>query len=214
MKVPRFFLLARNEVLAYFDALVSWLPGATGGRLRVIGLRSRLASLGSSATVSTGIRILGASNISIGARFFCGVGCSLYADGGGEISIGERVALNADVSINAAIGGKIYIGDNVLIGPRVLMRATDHAFSRIDVPIWQQGHIPGVIRIEDDVWIGGNVTVLGGTTIGKGAVVAAGAVVNDDVPPFSVVGGVPARHLKWRGPSSTCANVLSKEEKK
>jgi len=214
MPVSKFLLLARNEAQAYLDAIVSALPGVSGGKLRALRLRATLASLGPSATISAGIQVLGAKDIHIGPRFFCGRGCSLYADGGGKITIGERVALNADVSLNAAIGGKIYIGDDVLVGPRVLMRATDHAFSLINVPIWQQGHIPGVIRIEDDVWIGGNVTILGGTTIGKGAVVAAGAVVNGDVPAFAVVGGVPAKHLKWRGNPTTSADVLRKEVEK
>jgi galactoside O-acetyltransferase len=214
MQLSRYLMLVLNEARAYLDAIVSALPGVSGGKFRVLRLRAILASLGPSAIISTGIQILGAESIHIGPRFFCGKGCSLYADGGGKISIGERVALNADVSLNAAIGGQIYIGDNVLVGPRVLMRATDHAFSRTDVPIWQQGHVPGVIRIEDDVWIGGNVTILAGSTIGKGAVVAAGAVVNNDVPAYSVVGGVPARHLKWRGSPPTSADVLKKEIEK
>lgn len=204
-------MLVCHEARAYLDAVVSALPGASGGKLRALRLRVILASLGPSATISAGIQVLGAEGIHIGPRFFCGRDCSLYADGGGTISIGERVALNADVSLNAAIGGHIYIGDNVLVGPRVMMRTTDHAFSHTNVPIWQQGHVPRVIRIEDDVWIGGNVTILGGATIGKGAVVAAGAVVISDIPAYAVVGGVPARHLKWRENLPTAVDVLIKE---
>jgi len=214
MQLFRYLMLVLHEARAYLDAIVSALPGVSGGKLRALRLRAILASLGPSATISAGIQVLGAEGIHIGPRFFCGRDCSLYADGGGKISIGERVALNADVSLNAAIGGQIHIGDNVLVGPRVLMRATDHAFSRTDVPIWQQGHIPGVIRIEDDVWIGGNVTILGGSTIGKGAVVAAGALVNGDVPSYAVVGGVPARHLKWRENLPASVDVLRKEVEK
>lgn len=186
------------EVQAYADMVVTLWPGASGAMLRIFYLRRRFLFLGRSPTISSGIDVAGASSICIGDNFFCGKGCTLYADGGGEILIGNRVAFNANVSVNAAINGKIVIGDHVLVGPGVLMRATDHAFSRTDIPIWQQGHVPGTIQIDDDVWIGGNVTILGGACIGKGAVVAAGAVVNGDVPAYAVVGGVPAKLLRWR----------------
>lgn len=59
-----------------------------------------------------------------------------------------------------------------------------------------QGYDHDVI-IEKDVWIGSNVTILEGVTIGRGATIAAGAVVNKDVPPYSIVGGVPAKVLKY-----------------
>lgn len=214
MQISRYLLLACNELRAYVDAIVFALPGTSGAKLRALRLRAILASLGPSATISAGLQVLGAEDIHIGAQFYCGRNCSFYADGDGQINIGERVAINADVSLNAAIGGQIHIGDNVLIGPRVLMRATDHVFSRTDIPVWQQGHISGVIRVEDDVWIGGNVTILGGSTIGRGAVVAAGAVVNNNVPAYAVVGGVPARHLKWRENLPTSAEMLRKEVQK
>jgi galactoside O-acetyltransferase len=109
------------------------------------------------------------------------------------------VALNTNVHINASVGGRIVIGDDVLMGPNVVLRASDHRFDLTDVPIRAQGHDAGEIHIADDVWLGANVTVVRGVRIGRGAVVAAGAVVTRDVPPFSVVGGVPARMLRSRG---------------
>lgn len=54
------------------------------------------------------------------------------------------------------------------------------------------------VVIEDDVWCGANVTILKGVTIGRGAVIAAGAVVTKSCPPYSIVGGVPAKILKYR----------------
>jgi acetyltransferase-like isoleucine patch superfamily enzyme len=188
----------RGEMIAYLEAFLSMLPGGSGVKFRGFYYSARFAILGNRATIGQGVHVRGASAISVGDSFSCDRRCSIYADGDGRISIGDHVAFNIDVCINAAIGGEISIGHHVLVGPGVLMRATDHEFSRTDVPISQQGHVPGKIRIEDGAWIGGNVTILGGVTIGQGAIVAAGAVVTGDVPPYAIVGGVPARHLKWR----------------
>ena len=67
---------------------------------------------------------------------------------------------------------------------------------------WEMGHpnrySKGDVNIGNDVWIGYRVTILSGVTIGDGAVVAAGAVVDKDVPPFTIVGGVPAREIGKR----------------
>ena len=120
------------------------------------------------------------------------------ADDGGRIVLGNRVKLNERVHLNASIFGQIDIGDDVLMGPGVVLRASDHRFEQVDLPIRAQGHRPGRIVIEDDVWLGANVTVVAGTRIGRGAVVAAGAVVTRDVEPFSIVGGVPARVIGSR----------------
>ena len=187
-----------EEIVAYTEALVSALPGVSGAMLRAVYWRGKLAALGLSPTISPGIQVLGSDGVHIGRNFCCGRDCEFYADGGGQILIGDRVKLNSRVSLNASINGEIHIGNNVLIGPSVLVRTTDHAFSRTDIPICKQGHVPGEILIGDDVWIGGNVTILGGVVIGRGAIIAAGAVVNADVPAYSVVGGVPARLLRWR----------------
>ena len=187
-----------QEIVAYFEAIVFVLPGMSGGKLRVLYLRRKLSALGDSPNFSTGIHLLGGGGIRIGSNFSCDRGCSIYADGGGSIAIGDNVTLNANVILNAAIGGEIHIGNHVLIGPGVLMRTSNHVFSRTDVPISQQGHVGGKILINDGVWIGGNVTVLGDVTFGEGAIVAAGAVVTRDVAPYAIVGGIPAKLLKWR----------------
>jgi acetyltransferase-like isoleucine patch superfamily enzyme len=187
-----------REIGVYAEALVLALPGASGEILRARYLRFKLGGLGEDPSISAGMHLRGAAAIRIGHNFRCGRGCALYADGQGKILIGHRVALNSNVNLNAAINGAIEIGDDVLVGPGVLMRASDHAHSRTDVPIQHQGHVAGKILIEDDVWIGGNATILGGAVIHKGAIVAAGAVVRGEVPAYAVVGGVPARLLKWR----------------
>jgi len=73
----------------------------------------------------------------------------------------------------------------------------DAAFFR-----WRRDHW---VTIGHDVWIGHGVTILAGVTVGTGAVIGAGAVVSKDVAPYEIVGGVPARHIRWRFPQPVAA---------
>lgn len=113
-----------------------------------------------------------------------------YTDFGKNIHFGENVFVNVGVQMQDQ--GGIFIGDNVLIGQQVVLATLDHGLT-----VDERSNLhPEKISIEDNVWIGANVTVTKGVTIGKGAVVAAGAVVNADVPPYTVVGGIPAKVIK------------------
>lgn len=123
---------------------------------------------------------------------------SLFSAENGKINVGANTSFNSNVHINSSICGEIIIGNNCLIGPNVVMRTAGHNFERVDIPIRKQGHICKNIIIHDDVWVGSNAVILGGVIIGKSAVIGAGAVVTKDVPEFAVVGGVPARIIKYR----------------
>lgn len=79
-----------------------------------------------------------------------------------------------------------------------MFMAFNHGFYTRDIPTKEQDYMDAPIVVEDDVWIGAGSIILSGVTIGKGAIIAAGAVVNKDVPPFAIVGGVPAKVLKYR----------------
>ncbi len=95
------------------------------------------------------------------------------------------------------VSNAIVIGRGVLIAPGVYL--TDHNHSTAPgPPMFEQACTAAPIAIGDDVWIGANAVVLPGVTIGAGAVVAAGAVVHRDVPPRAIVGGVPARIIRFR----------------
>ena len=100
------------------------------------------------------------------------------------------------------------IGKKVLFGPRPTIITGDHRIDILgkyitDVTV-EEKFIDGVNRydqpvvIEDEVWCGANVTILKGVTLGRGSVVAAGAVVTKSFPPYSIIGGVPAKLLKMR----------------
>lgn len=120
---------------------------------------------------------------------------SMYV--GNHVSIGYHADFVATRS-------KIIIGDHVVFGPHVSIRGGDHRF---DIPgryidtIKDDEKLPANdadVVFEGDNWIGMNVTILKGVTIGFGSVIAAGAVVTKSIPPYSIVGGTPAKVIKPR----------------
>ncbi len=113
-----------------------------------------------------------------------------YTDCGKNIRVGKHVFINMGCKFQDQ--GGIDIGDGVLIGHNVVLATLNHNLD----PNRRGDMIPAAIRIGKNVWIGSNATLLPGVHIGDGAVVAAGAVVCRDVPPNTVVGGIPARILK------------------
>jgi acetyltransferase-like isoleucine patch superfamily enzyme len=114
----------------------------------------------------------------------------LYINYGKNTKIGKNVFINFDC-VFLDLGG-ITIEDNVLIAPKVSLLSEGHPVS----PAERQSLVPGHIHIRKNAWIGAGATILPGVTIGENAVVAAGAVVSKDVPANTVVGGIPARHIK------------------
>lgn len=116
--------------------------------------------------------------------------------GSGTIIFGERSFCGA-YSI-FGVNESITIGSDVMIAQTATIRDTDHAFQRTNRPMLEQGIVTSPVVIEDDVWIGHGATILKGVRIGRGSIVAAGAVVTKDVPPFSIVGGIPAKIIKSR----------------
>lgn len=108
---------------------------------------------------------------------------------GRNIHIGRHTEIMAD--------GGITIGDNVVISFHCVLWSIDHRYEGDSLP-YDKARIRRPIVIHDNVWIGRNTIIRGGVTIGEGAVVAMGSVVTRDVPPLAVVGGNPARVLKFR----------------
>ena len=113
-----------------------------------------------------------------------------YTDCGKNTWVGERTFINMGCKFQDQ--GGIFIGNDCLIGHNATLCTINHAFD----PDHRGDMTFKPIRIEDKVWFGANVTVLQGVTIGEGAIVAAGAVVTKDVPPRTVVGGIPAKLLR------------------
>ncbi|MGG3640562.1 acyltransferase [Bacillus gobiensis] len=114
-----------------------------------------------------------------------------------NIKIGDNTFINNGCFLWGAPKGKIFIGNDVLFGPSVKVIASNHGTSLDDL-IRNNPWNDGDIIIEDDVWIGANTVILKGVKIGKGAIIAAGAIVNKDIEPYTIVGGVPAKKIKER----------------
>lgn len=122
-------------------------------------------------------------------------GVSLYTYGG-NILIGENTSINHKTIIYGH--GGTYIGNNVLIAGHCMIIPSNHIYKDRDKLIREQGNSSIGIWIEDDVWIGHGCSILDGVRIGEGAIIAAGSVVNKNVEPFTIVGGVPHRKIGER----------------
>lgn len=121
----------------------------------------------------------------------------VHCDHGLGLRVGTRVFINRNCTL-MDFGG-IDIGDRVLIGPNVSLISCGHP---VEPAERRDGITVAPIRIEHDVWIGAGATILQGVTVGAHAVVAAGAVVTGDVPPRTLVAGVPARVVRALGAST------------
>ena len=110
----------------------------------------------------------------------------------GDIVIGDHTR----IGIHNTIIGPVAIGSHVNLAQGITVTALNHNFEDAEKRIDEQGVSTKQVVIGDDVWIGANVVVLPGVTIGMHCVVAAGAVVTKDVPPHSLVAGVPAKIIK------------------
>ena len=112
----------------------------------------------------------------------------LRVDKGGKIIVGDKCFINSNCNFSAR--KSILIGDNCMFANNVVVIDHDHDY------INGVGFIAKKIVIEDDVWIAANVVILKGVHIGRGSVVAAGSVVTNDIPPYTVWGGIPAKQLR------------------
>jgi acetyltransferase-like isoleucine patch superfamily enzyme len=223
--LPRYAL----EQLLFF--LIGWVPTPLGIALR--GLLYRLIlHMDGVAAIEKNVRLRFAGNITLGRGVYLDENSYLHATPGGirigantivmhgavlhvynfrdmpqsQITIG-RDSLIGEYSVIRGQGG-VTIGDRVYTSPFTQLIAVNHVFDDPTRPFVEQGITAEGIVVEDDVWLGANVVVTDGVRIGRGAVVAAGAVVTRDVPPHTVVAGVPARVIKEIDGTATQERVV------
>ena len=207
--------------LLYFE-LCGWLgvvPGALGMLLRQLFWPRLFGSCGKKVAFGRGIVLRHPRRIHLGDSVVISEGCIL--DGrnpetnraivldrdvilsnsvvlsckNGSIAIGQATGINTGTIIQSTNNCPVTIGADGIIGQMCFVVAGgSYNIDRLDVPIRMQGiKEDGGVEIEQDVWLGGRVTVLGGATVGTGSVVAAAAVVTRSIAPYSIAKGVPAR---------------------
>jgi maltose O-acetyltransferase len=151
-----------------------------------------------------GVRTLGRPRIDNGGTLRIGAGTllrsinvpvELVVGPGATLEIGEQCRLNYGVSIGAM--GEVRLGDRVRLGPYVMIVDTEFhdVYDRDKMPE------PRRVVIEDDVFVGAKASILPGVTVGRGSIVGTASVVAADVPPFTMVLGVPARAVRKLDPA-------------
>lgn len=181
-------------------------PRDTLGRRFYYWCGAKMATCGKRVAVGPGCTLSPEAKISprqgaitIGRRCHIGPGVLLQ----GNVHLGDHCSVQP-YSILVGYGsptqqaGCIRIGNHVRIASHTRIIAANHVFTAVDQPIDSQGLQYAPITIEDDVWIGGGVSILAGVHIGTGCVIGAGAVVTKDIPAYSVAVGAPARVIKSR----------------
>jgi acetyltransferase-like isoleucine patch superfamily enzyme len=199
--------------------LLGWMPTIAGIGLRAVFYRLMMHMEGQAA-IERSVRLRFANLIRLGHGAYLDENVYIHAcPQGVEIGAGTLVMHGSVLHVynfrdlphafirigrDSLIGeynvirgqGGVTIGDRVYTSPGTQIIAVNHVFNDPERPFVEQGITAEGIVIEDDVWLGSNCVVTDGVRVGKGSVVAAGAVVTKDVPPHSVVGGVPAKVIR------------------
>lgn len=212
----------------FFIVGFGWIPTIVGIAIRSL-LYKFILKMDGFAAIENNVRLRFANHIKLGHGSYLDHGTYLHACPNGiEIGRGTIVmhgailhvynfrgmprsgikigndSLVGEYSIIRGQGG-VTIGDRVYTSPYTQIIAVNHVFEDPTRPFVEQGITAEGIVIEDDVWLGAGAIITDGVRVGKGAIVAAGAVVTQDVPPHTVVGGVPAKPIRTidgNGPKS------------
>ena len=206
----------QNKWLTYYYLFFFFLRGLcyrlfvqSAKGILLIGKNVRVSypahlQLGKDTIIEDGAEIncLSSQGIKVGDRVTIGKYALIRPSNlyGGPIGEGLVIGDYSNIGPYSYIGcsGKITIGKHVMMGPRVSIYAENHVFDNPDILMKDQGVEKKEVIIEDDCWIASNSIILAGVTIGKGSLIAAGSVVTENVAPYSVVAGVPAKWIKSR----------------
>ena len=172
------------------------------GKRSKISFRNKI-SMGKTITIGDNVEINGLSKhgIKIGDNVSILKNTIIECTGvirhlGESLVIGNNVGIAQNCFIQ--VRGKVDIGNNVIFGPNVSIFSENHIFKNPNLPVNAQGESRKGVKIGNGVWIGTRAVILDGVTVGENSIIAAGSIVNKDVMPYSIIGGVPARLIKMR----------------
>ncbi len=168
------------------QVLIFFLPAYVGSRLRTEILRLIGFRIGRESVFWGTVQIYGSGD--------------LYK----RLVIGEGCWINIGCIFD--LGATITLGDRVGLGHQVLLLTTSHVVGSAERRAGSSTFAP--IHIGDGTWVGARVVILPGITVGPGAIIASGAVVTKDVPPHTMVAGVPAKVIRQLPPSETPMNSI------
>lgn len=135
------------------------------------------------------------------SKLFKHTGKNIIIKHGAYFGDGRNIVMGdySQLGINCKVENDLVMGDYVLMGPDIVIYSSMHAYDDLDTPIMMQGSKEiKPVTIGDDVWIGLRAVIMPGVEIGSHAIIGSGAVVTHDVPEWAVVGGVPAKVIKYR----------------
>ncbi|MEE9448040.1 MAG: hypothetical protein V3V09_08775 [Arenicellales bacterium] len=213
-------------VTIYYEACIwfAYVPGAVGLMLRKVFWPRMFKHCGQGVQFGYGITLRHPNRISLGNNVIISEGCILDARNlnveeaitlgdevmlanavclsakGGTISIGARTGLGTQTIVQSTHDCPTTLGEDGIIGPQCyLVGGGSYHMDQLDIPIRDQGIKPDSgCHLRDNVWLGGQVSVLGDVVMKAGSVAAAGAVVTKNVDENTIVGGVPAKLIRQR----------------
>lgn len=189
-----------REGLAELYGRFSGGEGRFDAMMRRIILRALARRFGNGVTIRPGVGFLHPETFEIGDGVFIGAQSYLQGRFDGNFVIGAMTWIGPQSYFD---GRDLVLGEYVGWGPGAKVLGSQHTGIPVGAPVIQTDLEVRPVRVEDWSDIGTNSTLLPGVTVGKGSIVAAGAVVVDDIAPFSIVRGVPARFLRWRNDNPT-----------
>lgn len=137
----------------------------------------------------------------IAKKLFKHVGKNITIKRGAYFGDGRNIVMGdySQLGINCKVENDLVMGDYVLMGPEVVIYSSMHEYKDINVPIMMQGSKEKKpVVIGNDVWIGLRSVIMPGVKIGDHAIIGSGAVVTHDVPKYAIVGGIPAKVIRYR----------------